>query len=806
MQTSPYNSLNLLSCKGVNERLQVALDQAAQGRSIIPQRAAQSKDERAVLVKWKPYQTERPTPGLIRDWWNTWPDANPLIVTGAISDLVAFDIDSAEGLAWIEALGIPHTFTVSRGHPVKRHLWFKHPGFKVSNMTLAPGVEVKGDGGTIPPPGAIHWSGAPYDIADDAPLADLPEALIERLRPVERPPRPLPELTANDHELAALAINAISPARADEYYAWVEVGMALRELGSTGLALWEHFSSQSSKYKPGECARKWKTFDPSKKTLGSLFYLADQDSPGWRPRQAHPITIHKTACHKQSRQVAAIIADPDEQAIPAHLLDLCRSGLSDDWAGLLRHFFKQGALAIWVAAVATVKGMHSKYDSFSPAMLADYAVQLGCTKPTDRHKMERACAEALEKLTAEQVLTTDSEEDSSVVKTRFEQLFRFNSLQDISYAVSRWLDPRAEQAAAPGYDPRPVADDSEQEYRPEPVEVSLRADHFMGEIGMSEDDAWEAAEAIERIVGKPDEVAARRARNRKHKTLVDYDRRLYQVGTVTPLAKGWMFCNYEQFDLARYRGAVEHRPESAAWSQREWCRFLGVSKGTLINLRKKAGLRTKEQTKRLSLDASLPARVQVRQFARNAKGKPLRMEVYDGQACTVTPEQYTTSAAEEHLRAGHGVSIIFQVASITEIDPLAALPSQPAAPASLTSVPNEPTAAKAAPAEPSKKRAGPRFKPYHGPGFSKAWVWSQLALKLIRVGYPEQAVAGLSFDDALALARGRIRLRRLYALVLRQPALFAALPGQAQVVVARYGLDLDLAEEISEFVTLEAAA
>lgn len=86
-------------------------------------------------------------------------------------------------------------------------------------------------------------------------------------------------------ELAQAALNAISPSRCDEYELWTYVGMALRELGSVGLSLWEAWSSRSSKYRSGECDRKWNTFDEHGYNLGSLCKWANEDTGGtsWRP-------------------------------------------------------------------------------------------------------------------------------------------------------------------------------------------------------------------------------------------------------------------------------------------------------------------------------------------------------------------------------------------------------------------------------------------------------------------------------------------------------------------------------------------
>jgi hypothetical protein len=67
--------------------------------------------------------------------------------------------------------------------------------------------------------------------------------------------------------------------RRDNYAAWLEVGMALAELGRDGLTLWDHWSRGSSKYRPGVCREKWATFRPRDGvTLSSLTYWARVDS------------------------------------------------------------------------------------------------------------------------------------------------------------------------------------------------------------------------------------------------------------------------------------------------------------------------------------------------------------------------------------------------------------------------------------------------------------------------------------------------------------------------------------------------
>jgi putative DNA primase/helicase len=121
---------------------------------------------------------------IIRQWWMQRPDANVGIATGARSGLVVLDVDPRSGgddsLADLEREhgDLPHTvesLTGGRG----RHIFFAHPGGSIRNPRLAPGLDLKGDGGYIVAPPSVHASGNPYvwELAshpDDVALAPLP--------------------------------------------------------------------------------------------------------------------------------------------------------------------------------------------------------------------------------------------------------------------------------------------------------------------------------------------------------------------------------------------------------------------------------------------------------------------------------------------------------------------------------------------------------------------------------------------------------------------------------------------------------
>lgn len=120
----------------------------------------------------------------IRRWWRRWPQANVGVVTGAVSGLVVLDVDPRHGgddsLADLEAVHGPlppsvESLTGGGG----RHLYFCHPGTTVLCRSIAPGLDVKGDGGVVICPPSVHTSGHAYAwkvgcAPDEIPVADLP--------------------------------------------------------------------------------------------------------------------------------------------------------------------------------------------------------------------------------------------------------------------------------------------------------------------------------------------------------------------------------------------------------------------------------------------------------------------------------------------------------------------------------------------------------------------------------------------------------------------------------------------------------
>jgi hypothetical protein len=118
-------------------------------------------------------------------WWGAMPELNIGIATGAPSGFWALDIDGDEGEASLRKLEAEHgalaaTIEVITGKG--RHCWFRigeHGAIKNSASEIAPGLDVRGDGGYVVAPPSIHPSGRTYAWSVDcaSELADAPDWL-----------------------------------------------------------------------------------------------------------------------------------------------------------------------------------------------------------------------------------------------------------------------------------------------------------------------------------------------------------------------------------------------------------------------------------------------------------------------------------------------------------------------------------------------------------------------------------------------------------------------------------------------------
>jgi len=117
---------------------------------------------------------------------------------------------------------------------------------------------------------------------DDLEIAEAPLAIIQKMMEPKKKNKPaLVEVFNSDIDKARSLLQSINPNRIDDYDQWLKIGMAAHSAGDSLLGDWEDLSQKNSKYKQGECAKKWDSFKRSGISLGTLQKFAKED--GWTP-------------------------------------------------------------------------------------------------------------------------------------------------------------------------------------------------------------------------------------------------------------------------------------------------------------------------------------------------------------------------------------------------------------------------------------------------------------------------------------------------------------------------------------------
>ncbi|MBL8528861.1 MAG: bifunctional DNA primase/polymerase [Burkholderiales bacterium] len=160
--------------------LDAALLYAARGWSVLP---CEARDKTPLTMGGvKGAKTDLAT---IRKWWRGSPNANIGVATGSASRLLVVDVDPRNGgnesLAALEARygALPSDYVVETGGG-GQHIYLRLPeGRSVRCRKLAPGIDIKGDGGYVIAPPSIHPSGNPYRIERGGEVPPAPDWLLD---------------------------------------------------------------------------------------------------------------------------------------------------------------------------------------------------------------------------------------------------------------------------------------------------------------------------------------------------------------------------------------------------------------------------------------------------------------------------------------------------------------------------------------------------------------------------------------------------------------------------------------------------
>jgi hypothetical protein len=152
-------------------------------------------------------------------YWEDNPKANVCIATGAMSGIFVVDLDTKEGhasdgiasMADLEAEHGPLPMTRQAISPSGSiHYYFRHPGGKIKNSEsqIAPGIDIRGDGGMVLAPPSVKPGKGAYRWLNDLPAAEAPQWLLDKIDAVKDEAEPeietAPELSISDRALATV--------------------------------------------------------------------------------------------------------------------------------------------------------------------------------------------------------------------------------------------------------------------------------------------------------------------------------------------------------------------------------------------------------------------------------------------------------------------------------------------------------------------------------------------------------------------------------------------------------------------------
>ena len=277
-----------------------ALSYAAKGWRVFPAPPGEKKSHlSAAFSSGQRWGATNDAAQIKRDW-TRWPDADIGIATGPESGFWVVEADTLEGhavdgiasLKQLEAEhgALPETL-MAESPSGSQHWYFKWPAevtIRNSTSKIAPGVDVRGDGGMVIAPPSVKPGKGSYRWLNAHDIADAPEWLIGLASgPDDAKQAPNKKLEANDIAELAAAVDVI-PNDIDGWEDWNRAMMAIWAAtggSEEGFEIADRWCAKWKDYDANKTRQRWEAISkspPDRIGAGTIFYLADRASPGWR--------------------------------------------------------------------------------------------------------------------------------------------------------------------------------------------------------------------------------------------------------------------------------------------------------------------------------------------------------------------------------------------------------------------------------------------------------------------------------------------------------------------------------------------
>ena len=167
--------------------LEAAIKYAEMGLSVIP-----IDRKKVSLIKWEAYQKQRASREEIEEWSRKWPSMNIGIVTGAISNLLVVDTDTASAIVRVDD-GIPENLLIpcQRTPRGGKHFFFRHQEGFVNRARVSEGVDVRTTGGYVVVAPSVNGTGRSWQWIEglsilEVSLPDIPSSIINIIKALKK--------------------------------------------------------------------------------------------------------------------------------------------------------------------------------------------------------------------------------------------------------------------------------------------------------------------------------------------------------------------------------------------------------------------------------------------------------------------------------------------------------------------------------------------------------------------------------------------------------------------------------------------